>query len=147
MRPRALTAAFLLVSGAGDLAGGLWAALDWRGVAGWTASHLPGWAAQRDAVGIAFADDALRQLWVNLGTALVAVGAAQLVAGRLVALGRADGDRLAFVLAGALLVAGALITVCADQPTALVTEGGRGVVLLTLLVWTRTAEARGPGAP
>jgi len=146
MRPRALTAAFLALSGSGDLAGGLWAAFDWRGAAGFLARHAPGWHAQRDAVSMAFADDALRQLWVNLGTALMAVGAMQLVAARWVARGREEGDTLARVFALVLIVAAGVITVYADQPSSLRTEGARGVVLLGLVTWTRTVEGPGSGS-
>jgi hypothetical protein len=141
-----LTAAFLALSGFGDLAGGLWAAFDWRGAAGFLARHVPGWQAQRDAVGIAFADDALRQLWVNLGTALAAVGVVQLVAAQWVARGREEGDTLARVLAFCLILAAGAIAVCADQPSSMFTEGVRGIVLLGLITWTRTVEGAGGAA-
>ena len=42
-------------------------------------------------------------------------------------------------------LAAGLITVCADQPSSLLTEGARGVVLLGLVTWTRTVEGAGSG--
>ncbi len=141
MRPRALTAAFLALSGAGDLVGGAWAALDWRGAAAFFARSVPDWQAQRAAVSMAFADDALRQLWVNLGTTLIVLGVAQLLAARWVAHGREAGDTLARVIAWSLIGASAVLAVWGPQASSLLTEGLRGLVLLVLVTWTRTAEA------
>jgi len=146
VRPRALTAAFLLLSGLGDAAGGAWAALDWRSCAAFFGHNVPGWQAQKAAVAIAFADAALRQLWVNLGTTLLVLGVAQLLAARWVAQGKEAGDTLARVIALGLLGAAAVLAVFGPQVSSLLTEGVRGLVLLVLVTWTRTAEAPSPAA-
>ena len=60
------------------------------------AGAIPDWDVRRRAARLALADDAMRQLWANLGTALLALGATQLLAAWWVARGRrAEGYDLA----------------------------------------------------
>ena len=138
MRPRPLLVVVLVLSGLGDALGGLWALLDWRGVAHFMADAIPDWHAPRRAARLALADDAMRQLWANLGTALIALGATQLLAARWIALGRRAGYDLARVVGWALLGAGGLMAVAVPQLSSLLTESLRGLVIVALAVWART---------
>ena len=138
MRPRPLLVVVLVLSGLGDALGGLWALLDWRGVAHFMAGAIPDWDAQRRAVRLALADDAMHQLWANLGTALIALGATQWLAARGIALGRRAGYDLARVVGWALLGAGGLMAVSVPQLSSLLTESLRGLAILALAVWART---------
>jgi hypothetical protein len=138
VRPRGLLVAVLILSGLGDALGGLWALVDWRAVASFTAHTIPDWEAQQRAARLALADDAMRQLWANLGTALIALGATQLLAARWVARGRRAGYDLARVIGWALLFAGGLMAVSVPQLSSLLTESLRGLVIVALAVWART---------
>ena len=142
MKPRTLLVAVLALSGLGDALGGLWAAFDWRGASSLLA-HVPDWEAQRRALRLGLADDALRQLWANLGTALAALGVGQLVAAAWVARGRTAGYDLARAIGWALLFAGGVMAVTVPQLSSLLTESLRGLVILALAVWARTDRERG----
>lgn len=142
MRPRTLLAAALVLSGLGDALGGLWAAFDWRGVSRFLARFAPDWEAPFRATRLGLADDALHQLWANLGTALIALGAAQLLAARWVAEDRPAGYDLARVVGWALLFAGGLMAVTVPQLSSLLTESARGLAIVALSVWARTAHER-----
>ena len=143
MKPRSVLAVALVVSGLGDALGGLWAAFDWRGASHFIAKWIPDWAAQQRAARIGLADDALHQLWANLGTALLALGAAQLLAARWVAQDKPAGYDLARVIGWALLVAGGMMAVTVPQLSSLLTESARGLAIVALSVWARTAHERG----
>jgi hypothetical protein len=142
VKPRPLLVAALLASGLGDAFGGLLAVFDWRRVAGLLAKAVPDWHAQRTAVRLGLADDALHQLWANLGTALVALGIAQVVAAAWVARGRTAGYDLARVIGWTLLLAGGLMAVSVPQLSSLLTESLRGLVIIALATWARTELAR-----
>jgi hypothetical protein len=143
MKPRSLLAAALVVSGLGDALGGLWAAFDWRGHR--ASSRGDSGLGPRNSArrGIGLADDALHQLWANLGTALLALGAAQLLAARWVAQDKPAGYDLARVIGWALLVAGGMMAVTVPQLSSLLTESARGLAIVALSVWARTAHERG----
>ena len=138
MRPRTLLVVVLLLSGLGDAFGGLWALVDWRSVAHFLGGAIPDWEAQRRATRLALADDALHQLWANLGTALLALAATQLLAARWVARGRRAGYDLARVIGWALLFAGGLMAISVPQLSSLLTESLRGIAIVALSVWART---------
>lgn len=138
MRPRSLLVAVLVLSGLGDALGGVWALVDWRGVAHFMSGAIPDWDAQRRAARLALADDAMHQLWANLGTALLALGATQLLAARWVLRGRRAGYDLARVIGWALLFAGGLMAIAVPQLSSLLTESLRGLAILALSVWART---------
>jgi len=142
VKPRTLLASALVVSGLGDALGGLWAAIDWRGASHFIGKNIPDWDAQQRAARIGLADDALHQLWANLGTALVALGAAQLLAARWVAQDKPAGYDLARVIGWALLVAGGVMAVTVPQLSSLLTESARGLAIVALSVWARTAHER-----
>ena len=146
MRPRTLLVAVLVLSGLGDALGGVWALLDWRGVAHFMSGVIPDWDAQRRAARLALADDAMHQLWANLGTALLALGATQLLAARSVARGRRAGYDLARVIGWALLFAGGLMAIAVPQLSSLLTESLRGLAILALSVWARTDLESGKAA-
>jgi hypothetical protein len=139
MKPRTLLALALLLSGLGDAFGGVAAVFDWRRVAGLLARFVPDWEAQRNVVRLGLADDALHQLWANLGTALLALGIAQMVAATWVARDRHAGYDLARVIGWTLLLAGGLMAVSVPQLSSLLTESLRGLVILALALWARTA--------
>ena len=80
----------------------------------------------------------MHQLWANLGTALLALGATQLLAARWVASGRRAGYDLARVIGWALLFAGGLMAISVPQLSSLLTESLRGLAILALAVWART---------
>lgn len=146
MKPRSLLIVMLIGSGLGDALGGLLAVLDWRRVAALLSSSIPDWRAQGQAVGMAFADDALHQLWANLGTALIALGMVQVVAAFWISRGRRAGYDLARMVGWTLLFAGGLMAVSVPQLSSLATESLRGLVILGLAIWARTAvEAEAPG--
>ena len=142
MRARALLIVALVLSGLGDALGGLWAAFDWRGASAFVARTFPDWEAQQHAVRLGLADGAMHQLWANLGTALLALGAAQLLAARWVAIGRRAGYDLARVIGWALLFAGGIMAIAVPQLSSLVTASARGLVIGALAVWARTALER-----
>ena len=145
MKPRPLLIAMLLVSGLGDALGGLYTVLDWRGAASLMARLASDWEPQKRALSMAFADDALHQLWGNLGTALIALGMTQLLAAYWLAKGRTAGYDLARIVGWALLLAGGLMAISVPQLSSLVTEASRGLVILALAIWARTAaEAEAP---
>ena len=142
MKPRTFLVLALVLSGLGDALGGLWAAFDWRGVSEFLGRTFPDWDAPRRATRIGLADDAMHQLWANLGTALLALGAAQLLAARWVAQDRPAGYDLARVIGWALLVAGGMMAVTVPQLSSLLTESARGLAIIALSVWARTALER-----
>jgi len=143
VRPRGWLVAVLVLSGLGDALGGLWALIDWRSVAAFLAHAIPDWSAQQRAARLALADDAMHQLWANLGTALLALAATQLLAARWVARGRRAGYDLARVIGWALLLAGGLMAIAVPQLSSLLTESLRGLAIVALAVWARTdLEAR-----
>lgn len=142
MKPRTLLAGALVLSGLGDAVGGLWATLDWRGVSRFMARLAPDWDAPMRATRLGLGDDAMHQLWANLGTALMALGAAQLLAARWVARDRDAGYDLARVIGWALLFAGGIMAVTVPQLSSLVTESARGLAIVALSVWARTARER-----
>jgi hypothetical protein len=145
MRPRSLLIAVLLCSGLGDALGGLYCVFDWRGAAALMARLSADWEPQKHAASMAFADDALHQLWANLGTALIALGMTQLLAALWLLKGRVAGYDLARIVGWALLVAGGLMALTVPQLSSLVTEASRGLVILFLATWARTAaEAEAP---
>ena len=145
MKARGVLVAGLALSGLGDLAGGLLSALDWRRAATLMSRAIPDWQVQERAMRMAFADDALHQLWANLGTALFALGLTQLVAAYWVARGRTAGYDLARLVGWALLLAGAIMALSAGQLSSLATAAARGLVRLALVTWARTAqEAEAP---
>lgn len=145
MKARTLLALVLALSGLGDAAGGLLSALDWRRAAALMARAIPDWKEQERALRMAFADDALHQLWANLGTALLALGLTQLVAAYWVSRGRTAGYDLARLVGWTLLLAGGIMAVSAGQLSSLATEAARGIVILALATWARTAhEAEAP---
>ncbi|MGH7726066.1 MAG: hypothetical protein ACREOU_11630 [Candidatus Eiseniibacteriota bacterium] len=137
MRARPFLVTGLLFSAAGDFGGGLWALLDWRNAARFMAARVPDWDAQGRAAALGLADEALGQLWANLGTALMALGAVQAVAALWVARERPEGVTLARLVGWALIVAGGLMATAGGQISSLVTEATRGLVILALAVWTR----------
>jgi hypothetical protein len=147
VKPRSLLIVLLTASGLADALGGLFAILDWRRVAELLSNHVWDWDAQGRPLGMAIADDALHQLWANLGTTLIALGAVQVLAAVWVSRDRTAGYDLARIVGWALLVAGGLMAVTVPQLSSLLTESLRGVVILGLAVWARTArEAEAPGA-
>jgi hypothetical protein len=145
VKARSLLIVLLTVSGLGDALGGLFAVLDWRRAAQVLSTRVWDWEAQRRAIETAYADDALHQLWANLGTALIALGAVQVLAAVWISRDRAAGYDLARIVGWALLLAGGLMAVTVPQLSSLVTESLRGVVILGLALWARTArEAAAP---
>lgn len=143
MNPRPILVGALLLSGAFDAAGGVWALLDWRGAARFVGGVIPDWDVQRQAVEHGLADAALRQLWSNLGTALLALAAVQIVAAFWTAGGRPAGAALSRLVGWALIAAGGLMATLGGQPSSLLTEATRGLGLLALSVWTRNASGTG----
>ncbi len=106
-------------------------------------NRIPDWDPQRRAADLALADDALRQLWANLGTALMALGALQAVAALWVRWRRPEGVKLARLVGWTLIAAGGLMATVGGQRSSLLTEATRGLLLLALAVWTRNAAERG----
>lgn len=141
MKPKSILVAALALSGLGDLMGGLGAVLDWRRMAVLMARWVPDWEPQRHAAALGIVDDALRQLWANLGTALIALGAAQIVAALWVRREWLAGYDLARLIGWALVVAGGLMAVVAGQRSSLATEAMRGLILVVLAAWARPAGA------
>lgn len=133
-----LLALALALSGAGDAAGGLWAVFDWRGVSAFMARVIPDWIAVGRAARHGLEDAALRQLWANLGTALLALGATQFIAAWWVAQGRREGHALARLVGAALVGAGVLMAGPGGQLSSLGTEAARGVGILLLAAWAAT---------
>ena len=131
-----LLAAVLLLSACADTCGGLWAVFDWKGVSAFMADTVPDWALVGRAARLGLDGGALRQLWANLGSALVALGAAQALAGWWVGQGRPEGIVLARLVGYALVVAALLMALPGGQPSSLLTEGLRGVVILFLVART-----------
>jgi hypothetical protein len=69
----------------------------------------------------------------------------QLLAALWLVKGRAAGYDLARIVGWALLVAGGLMALTVPQLSSLVTEASRGLVILFLATWARTAaEAEAP---
>lgn len=133
-RRRAL-AALLALSAAGDAGGGLWAVFDWRGVSALMGGAIPDWGPVARAAARGLEDEALRQLWVNLGTALLALGATQAIAAFWVAGGREAGFALARLVGWALVAAGVLMAGVGGQLSSLATEGMRGAGILIAVAW------------
>jgi hypothetical protein len=142
---RRLLALALALSAAGDAAGGLWGVFDWRGASAFMAGAVPDWDAVGRAARLGLSNDALRQLWANLGSALVALGLAQGLAAWWVWEGRPEGIALARVAAAALVLAAALMAGPGGQLSSLVTEGARGVGIAILAAWA-APRARDEGA-
>ena len=136
-----LLAAALALSALADLAGGLWGVFDWKGVSAFMAGAIPDWREVGRASRAGFADPALRQLWANLGSALVALGAAQAMAAWWVRAGRAEGHVLARLVGAVLVVAALLMAGPGGQLSSLLTEGARGAGILALAAWA--APGRG----
>ena len=134
-RRRLALALLLALSGVGDALGGLWAVFDWKGVSAFMAGSIPDWDAVGRAARRGVEDAALRQLWANLGTALVALGATQLVAAWWVRGGRAEGLALARLVGAALVLAGLLMAGPGGQVSSLGTEAARGALILGLAAW------------
>jgi hypothetical protein len=146
VKSRSLLIIVLTISGLGDALGGVFALLDWRRAAALLSSSIPDWEPQKHAGSIAYSDDALHQLWANLGTALIALGMVQILAALWVSRDRRAGYDLARVVGWALLLAGGLMAVSVPQLSSLLTESLRGLMILALAVWARTAfEAEAPG--
>ena len=143
MSARTLLVALLILSGLGDALGGAWAVLDWRGAASFMGRTIPDWEAPAHAVRIGLADEALKQLWANLGTALIALGCAQLLAARWVARGRRAGYDLARVIGWTLIGAGAVLAVSVPQLSSLLTESLRGLAIVAVAIWARTGLETG----
>ena len=141
-RRRLLLALALAASGLGDVAGGMWAVFDWQGVSAFMAGAIPDWRAVGRAARHGLENDALRQLWANLGTALVALGATQLVAAWWVRQGCAEGIALARLVGAALVLAGLLMAGPGDQLSSLATEAARGVLILGLAAWATSGDDR-----
>ena len=125
----------LALSGLADALGGLWGVFDWAGVSGFMAGVLPDWAPIGRAARRGLEDEALRQLWANLGSALVALGAAQGMAAWWVRQARPEGFTLARVIGLTLVVAAGLMSGPGGQLSSLATEGARGAALWWLAVW------------
>lgn len=136
-----LLAAALALSGLGDAAGGLWGVFDWRGVSAFMAGAIPDWAAVGRAARHGLEDAALRQMWANLGTALVALGLTQGVAAWWVKQGRPEGYALARLVGGALVLAGLLMAGPGGQLSSLATEAARGAGILLLAAWAAPRAA------
>jgi hypothetical protein len=148
VKPRSLLILVLTISGLGDALGGLFAVLDWRSAGALLARWVPDWEPQRHVDAMAFANEALHQLWANLGTALIALGMTQLLAAFWVSRNRDAGYDLARVVGWALLLAGGLMAISVPQFSSLVSESLRGLVILALAIWARTAAmAEAPGTP
>lgn len=139
-RARGLATA-LVLSAAGDTLGGLWAVFDWRGVSAFMAGAIPDWGAVGRAAGHGLENAALRQLWANLGGALVALGFAQAMAGWWVWKGRAEGFALARLVAASLVLAALLMAGPGGQLSSLLTEGARGVAIALLAAWASPRAA------
>lgn len=129
-------AAALALSGLGDAFGGLWGVFDWAGVSSFMAGVIPDWQPVGRAARRGLEDAALRQLWANLGSALVALGAAQGMAAWWVRQGRPEGFTLARVIGVTLMVAGGLMAGPGGQLSALATEGVRGAAIWFLAAWS-----------
>ena len=142
IRRRDVLALALAASGLGDAAGGFWAVFDWRGVSAFVAQLVPDWAAVGRAAAHGLENDALRQLWANLGTALVALGATQLIAAWWVRKGRTEGYALAALIGAALVLAGLLMAGPGGQLSSLATEALRGGVILGLAAWATSGDER-----
>lgn len=130
----------LALSGLGDALGGLWGVFDWAGVSRFMAGVVPDWEPVGRAARRGLEDEALRQLWANLGSALVALGAAQGMAAWWVRQGRPEGFTLARVIALTLVVAAGLMAGPGGQLSSLATEGARGAALWFLAVWATPRE-------
>ena len=146
-RRRLALALMLAASGIGDVAGGLWAVFDWQGVSAFMAGSIPDWNAVGRAARHGLEDAALRQLWANLGTALVALGATQLVAAWWVRCGHAEGMALARLVGAALVLAGLLMAGPGGQVSSLATEAARGVLILGLAAWATSGDGLARDAP
>ncbi len=142
LRRSSLLALVLAASGLGDALGGLWAVFDWRGVSAFMAGAIPDWSVVGRAARHGLADDALRQLWANLGTALVALGATQLVAAWWVRQECAEGFALARLVGAALVLAGLLMAGPGGQLSSLATEAARGALILGLAAWATSGNER-----
>ena len=129
-----LLVATLVLSGLADAGGGLWAVLDWKGVSAFMARLVPDWLAVGCAARHGLEDDALRQLWANLGAALVALGAMQFLAAWWVGRGKPEGYAIARLVGWALIAASILMAGPGGQVSSLVTEGLRGAAILGLAV-------------
>jgi hypothetical protein len=127
-----LLALALALSAAGDTIGGLWGVFDWRGVSTFMAGAIGDWAAVGRAARHGLEDGALRQLWANLGSALVALGLAQAMAAWWVWRGRREGFAVAGLVGAALVLAALLMAGPGGQPSSLLTEGARGVAIALL---------------
>lgn len=125
----------LALSGLGDALGGLWGVFDWVGVSGFMAGALPDWQPVGRAARRGLEDQALRQLWANLGSALVALGAAQGMAAWWVRQGRIEGFTLARVIGVTLVAAAGLMAGPGGQLSSLATEGARGAAIWFLAAW------------
>jgi len=141
-RRRFALAVALAASGLSDTVGGLWAVFDWKGVSGAMAGAIPDWDAVGRAARHGLEDAALRQLWANLGTALVALGATQLVAAWWVRGDCREGFALARLVGAALVLAGLLMAGPGEQLSSLTTEASRGVVILALAAWATSGDDR-----
>jgi hypothetical protein len=128
-------AAVLALSGLGDLVGGLWGVFDWAGVSAFMAGAVPDWQPVGRAARHGLEEQALRQLWANLGSALVALGIAQGLAAWWVRQGRTEGFTLARTVGWMLVVAAALMAGPGGQLSSLATEGARGVAILIAAAW------------
>lgn len=138
-----LLAAALLLSACADIFGGLWGLFDWRGVSAFMADLVPDWAPVGRGARLGLDGGALRQLWANLGAALVALGAAQALAGWWVGQGRPEGITLARLIGLSLVGASLLMAGPGGQLSSLVTEGARGLLILALVLRaTRGRQAR-----
>jgi hypothetical protein len=131
---RTLLAAALLLSAGADTLGGLWAVFDWKGVSAFMADTVPDWEKVGRAARLGLDGGSLQQLWANLGSALVALGAAQALAAWWVGQGKAEGIALARLVGYALVVAALLMAGPGGQRSSLLTEGARGVVILFLVL-------------
>lgn len=140
-----LLALVLVFSAVADLGGGLWAVFDWQGVSAFMARVVPDWQAVGRAARHGIENDALGQLWANLGAALVALGAAQGLAAWWVRQGRPEGFVMARLVGWTLIVASALMAGPGGQVSSLLTEGARGVAILGLAAWAAPRERSSPG--
>lgn len=137
---RLVLAAALALSGLGDAIGGLWGVFDWAGLSSFMAGAIPDWQPVGRAARRGLEDAALRQLWANLGSALVALGAAQAMAAWWVRQGRSEGFTLARVIGVTLVVAAGLMAGPGGQLSSLATEGVRGAAIWFLAAWAVPRE-------
>jgi hypothetical protein len=140
---RTALALALAASGLGDAAGGLWAVFDGDGVARFLGTTIPDWQPVARASARGLEAEALRRLWANLGTALVALGLVQGVAAWWVREARPEGIVLARLAGAALVAAGLLMAGPGGQMSSLATEALRGAVILGLAA----GAAPRPGCP